>query len=48
MNTTYDPEKWKKAMEAAAEAISVAEKFNSELGRQNFMLYTSADSESAQ
>ena len=44
MNTTYDPEKWKKAMEAAAEAISVAEKFNSELGRQNFMLYTSADS----
>ena len=44
MNTTYDPEKWKKAMEAADEAISVAEKFNSELGRQNFMLYTSADS----
>lgn len=44
MNTTYDPEKWKKAMKAAAEAISVAEKFNSELGRQNFMLYTSADS----
>ena len=44
MNTPYDPEKWKKAMEAAAEAISVAEKFNSELGRQNFMLYTSADS----
>lgn len=44
MNTTYDPEKWKKAMEAAAEAISEAEKFNSELGRQNFMLYTSADS----
>lgn len=44
MNTTYDPEKWKKAMEAAAEAISVAEKFNSELGRKNFMLYTSADS----
>ncbi len=44
MNTTYDPEKWKKAMEAAAEALSVAEKFNSELGRQNFMLYTSADS----
>ena len=44
MNTTYDPEKWEKAMEAAAEAISVAEKFNSELGRKNFMLYTSADS----
>ena len=43
-NTTYAPEKWKKAMEAAAEAISEAEKFNSELGRQNFMLYTSADS----
>ena len=44
MNTTYDPEKWEKAMEAAAEAISVAETFNSELGRKNFMLYTSADS----
>ena len=44
MNTTYDPEKWKTAMDAAADAIAVAEKYNSEIGRQNYYLYTSADS----
>lgn len=44
MNTTYDAEKWKKAMDAAAEAIAMAEKYNPELGRQNYSLYTSADS----
>lgn len=44
MNTTYDPEKWKLAMDAAANAIAVAEKYNSEIGRQNYYLYTSADS----
>lgn len=44
MNTTYDAEKWKTAMDAATDAIAVAEKYNSEIGRQNYYLYMSADS----
>lgn len=44
MNTTYDAEKWKIAMDAAADAIAVAERYNEEIGRQNYYLYTSADS----
>ena len=44
MNTTYDREKWKLAMDAAEAAIQLSEKTGQNGGKQNYYLYTNIDS----
>ena len=44
MNTTYDREKWKLAMDAAEAAIQLSEKSGQNGGKQNYYLYTNIDS----
>lgn len=44
MNTTYDREKWKLAMDAAEAAILLSEKTGQNGGKQNYYLYTNIDS----
>jgi len=43
MNTTYDREKWKLAMDAAEAAIQLSEKSGQNGGKQNYYLYTNID-----
>ena len=44
MSTTYDPEKWKRALDAAAAAIALADEINPDTKKPKYDLYTSADS----
>lgn len=45
MNTTYNPEKWKRAMDAAEAAIQLADKIgDNNSGKKNYDLYTHLDS----
>ena len=41
---TYDPEKWKRALDAAAAAIALADEINPDTKKPKYDLYTSADS----
>ena len=42
--STYDPEKWKRALDAAAAAIALADEINPDTKKPKYDLYTSADS----